>query len=211
MSFEAGKHDETASIDIHEAAIWTLLHVSGCIRHSDFATEISTGRALLAGQPDRVPSILEVCYRHALTGEDEFEMRPGYSNFQPVARGEVLAKDKHGSIRASEMGHILMPLYQGLGNDGFFLTRQVSKFWLSISTILRYLQVSNLVRFMPGVKMHPGRKRTIIVDSRIAKWFVLEIFHLLGFRRITQVNKRAFILERRNYDIIGPYHHYFLK
>ncbi len=211
ISFEAGKHDEPASVDIHEAAIWTLLHVAGCIRRSDFAEEIARSAALLKEPSGNVPALLEVRYRHALENDDDFKMQPGYRNFQPVERGEILAFDKNGSIYAAEMGHILMPLYQGLGNDGFFLTRQISKFWLMLSTILRYLHFSRLLLFLPGVKMHPGRKQTVIVDSRIAKWFVPEIFHLLGFRRITQINKRAFILERRNYDIIGPYHHYSLR
>ncbi|KAA3616637.1 MAG: hypothetical protein DWQ05_12975 [Calditrichaeota bacterium] len=208
--FEAGKHDDPASIDIHEAALWVLLHGTGCIRRSDFAEEIDRSTKLISAPSASLPSVLEVRYRHALVNDDHFKMNPGYINFQPVRRGEVLAEDKNGHIIANEMGHILMPLYQGLGNDGFFLTRQINKFWLTVSTVMRYLHFSKIVHFLPGVKLHPGRKDTLIVDTHTAKWFVLEIFHLLGYRRITQLNNRAMILARRQYDIIGPHHHYRL-
>jgi succinylglutamate desuccinylase len=53
-------------------------------------------------------------------------MRPGYANFQPIRRGEHLADDASGPVLAPEDGLILMPLYQSLGTDGFFLVQEVS-------------------------------------------------------------------------------------
>jgi succinylglutamate desuccinylase len=52
-------------------------------------------------------------------------MQPDYKNFQAVEKGELLALDKHGEIRADEDGLILMPLYQKQGDDGFFLVRRI--------------------------------------------------------------------------------------
>ena len=52
-------------------------------------------------------------------------MNPGYSNFQKIKEGEVLAKDKHGEIVSHTDGMILMPLYQKKGEDGFFIIREV--------------------------------------------------------------------------------------
>ncbi|MCA9733436.1 MAG: succinylglutamate desuccinylase/aspartoacylase family protein [Deferribacteres bacterium] len=205
MAFEAGKHDDPASIDIHEAALWLLLESIGCIRKGDFVEELSRSHFIMANASNDLPSILEVRYRHAIESTDMFEMLPGYKNFQSVKQGELLARDKNGSILAKEMGHILMPLYQGLGNDGFFMTRPINKFWLRVSTVMRYIQVNKLVHFLPGVTKHPAKKNTLIVDTHVAKWFVVEIFHLLGFRRITQLNKRTVILTKRRYDIFGPY------
>lgn len=62
---------------------------------------------------------------HAIKKGDNFVMQPGYKNFQPVKKGEILATDKNGAISAQEDGLILMPLYQKQGNDGFFLVKMV--------------------------------------------------------------------------------------
>ena len=52
-------------------------------------------------------------------------MEPGFANIQPVARGQLLARDRRGEIRAPEDCLVVMPLYQGLGDDGFFLGRDL--------------------------------------------------------------------------------------
>jgi hypothetical protein len=51
---------------------------------------------------------------------DEFAMAPGFANIQPV-----VARDRSGEIRADEDCLLVMPLYQGKGDDGFFLGREV--------------------------------------------------------------------------------------
>ena len=43
-----------------------------------------------------VPRILEVRYRHAVEPGDHFVMEPGYVNFQPIKRGQLLARDGRG-------------------------------------------------------------------------------------------------------------------
>ena len=46
---------------------------------------------------------------------------------------------------AREAGHVLLPLYQGKGNDGFFMAREVKALWLHVSAILRRLRLDMLV------------------------------------------------------------------
>jgi succinylglutamate desuccinylase len=55
---------------------------------------------------------------------DDFRMRPGYQNFQPVKKGEWLANDQDGKIVARCDGYILMPLYQSQGDDGFLIIQE---------------------------------------------------------------------------------------
>mgnify|MGYP000026465552 CR=1 FL=1 len=74
---------------------------------------------------NHLPSQVNVVYRHPIEEEDEFEMKPGYSNFQKIENGELLAKDKHGEIKSHKDGLILMPLYQKKGEDGFFIVEEV--------------------------------------------------------------------------------------
>ena len=130
-------------------------------------------------------------------------MEPGFTNFQSVRRGELLAHDRIGAIKASETGLILMPLYQKLGNDGFFLVREVKRFWLKLSGLLRKLKVGHYVHLLPGVRRDPVNENFLIINTRIARILPLQVFHLLGFRRLRWSDKYL-IVSRRAYDLVGP-------
>jgi succinylglutamate desuccinylase len=73
--------------------------------------------------PAAEPEVLRVTYRHPVGREDAFHMLPGFLNFQEVARGELLARDAQGPLYAPHTGWLLMPLYQEVGSDGFFLAQ----------------------------------------------------------------------------------------
>ena len=50
-----------------------------------------------------------------------------YRNFDKIYKGELLAHDAHGEIRALCDGLILMPLYQKQGSDGFFVIKDINR------------------------------------------------------------------------------------
>ena len=178
IGFEGGQHASPGAVQNHIAAIWSVLTTAGCLRPQD----VPPGKPSRRKTPTEQP-VLEICYHHLIQAGDDFVMEPGFTNFQPVKRGQLLARDRHGQIRASESGQILMPLYQGQGADGFFLVRTVRRFWLRLAVWLRYLRLERLLPLLPGVRRHPDQAATLIVEPRIARWFVMEIFHLLGFRK----------------------------
>ena len=122
---------------------------------------------------------------------DDFVMEPGFTNFQPVERGQTLARDRRGPILARESGQILMPLYQKQGTDGFFLVRQVRPFWLRVAEWLRRLRFERFLPVLPGVRLHADRPLTLVVDPRIARWFVVELFPLAGFPKETLAARQA--------------------
>lgn len=119
--FESGQHDDPVSVDRAEAAVWLSLASIGILREEDHV-EVTGARTALMIPPDQ-PRVLELRHRHPLGAGDGFRMRPGYENLQLVQKGELLAQDHRGEIRAAETGRILMPLYQDQGSDGFFLVR----------------------------------------------------------------------------------------
>jgi succinylglutamate desuccinylase len=133
-----------------------------------------------------------------------FEMRPGYNNFDPIVKGQELGTDFRGPVRANESGVILMPLYQKLGEDGFFIGREISRFWLKVSEILRALNVQDYVRYLPGVTHDPVEPETLIVNTRVARLFPLQIFHLLGFRKRRWINSNL-VVSRRKHDSESPF------
>ncbi|MEM7051175.1 MAG: succinylglutamate desuccinylase/aspartoacylase family protein [Acidobacteriota bacterium] len=180
--FESGQHDDPAAIDGAEAAVWVALEAAGLIDHGS-RSEVAAGRQLLAKVAAGLPHVTEVRYRHAIVPEDGFRMEPGFASFDPVAEAQHLGSDVGGAVRAPETGLILMPLYQSQGEDGFFIIRPISPGWLKISRRMRRLRLERFLHWLPGVRRHPEREETFVVNRRIARWFALEIFHLLGFRR----------------------------
>lgn len=202
IAFEAGQHDAEISVDIHEAAVWLSLEAAGNIGRKSIAN-YKQFIERLNGETNKLPQILEVRYRHAIHEEDEFRMAPGFENFQPVREGQLLAHDKNDWIWAPQKYHVFMPLYQGLGDDGFFLARPVWPIWLTVSKWLRRLKLDTLMHYLPGVEKHPELEHTFRVNTQIARWLVMEIFHLLGYRRERKENG-VLVVSKRKYDLVAP-------
>lgn len=182
VGVEGGRHEDPQAIDNIEAIIWLAMSSAGMIRQSD-APDLAVSRAMLARSASNAPPIVEVRHRHPIEEGDGFVMKPGYRNLQAVRKGEVLAHDRNGPIFSPEDGYILLPFYQGLGNDGFFIGREVRRGWLRVSSVLRRLRLDAIVHWLPGVKRHPTLQDNLVVNQSKARWFALEVFHLLGFRK----------------------------
>ncbi len=186
VGFEGGQHDAPSTIHHHIAAIWLTLIAAGALEqqqvvdakaHFDVLREVGRGH----------PGVVEMRYRHHVDEIDKFQMNEGYANFDAVERGELLARDAEGEIASPESGFILLPLYQGQGQDGFFIGREVRRFWLRVSAGLRWLRLGYLAPWLPGIREVSGEPGTLEVDLRIARWGVVQVFHLLGYRRVREV------------------------
>lgn len=202
FGFEGGQHDAPEAVENHEALIWLALVNSGILAEKD-APDLDRHRQILARASGRA-RILEVRHREPVAPGDEFAMNPGFENFAPIKVGQLLAKNKRGAIRAVESGLILMPLYQKQGEDGFFIGREVAPFWLRLSAVLRKLKIGDIVRILPGVWRHPTNHESLIVNTRIARFFPLQIFHLLGFRKLRWHGDQL-VVSRRRHDTHSPF------
>jgi succinylglutamate desuccinylase len=201
LGFEAGQHTTKAAVDNQEALIWLALLNSGILEEGQISRAKYEGILTDAMGTQR---IIEIRHRHGIKPSDEFRMELGFENFQPVRKGEILASDLHGLVKAVETGLVLMPLYQSQGDDGFFLGREISSFWLWLSRILRKLKLGNLMAFLPGVARHPEDEDEFIVNTGVARVFPLQIFHLLGFRKRRWRNEKL-IVSRRKHDTVSPF------
>ncbi|HEX6125038.1 MAG TPA: succinylglutamate desuccinylase/aspartoacylase family protein [Pyrinomonadaceae bacterium] len=201
LGFEGGQHFAERTVDTHEALVWCALYNAGILLEGD-GGGIEKWNAVLNERTGR-SRIVEVRYRHAITPVDDFTMRPGFDNFDPVRQGQVLATDAGGDVVAPETGVILMPLYQKLGEDGFFVGREVAPFWLRLSGVLRHLKIYDLMPLLPGVR-RSGDPDTLEINTRIARLFPLQIFHLLGYRRLRWSDDRL-VVSRRKFDTTGPF------
>ena len=195
VGFEGGQHDDPKSIDHLASIVWLALAELGLVERS-----VDAERRALECEAKDAPRILEVTYRHAVATSDGFLMLPGFSSFQLIEQGQVIAEDVSGDVASPESGYLLMPLYQNQGNDGFFVVQKVRVFWLWLSALLRYARAGRIVHWLPGIDRVEGEEHRVLVYRRVARWYSLQFLHLLGFRR-REEHDDILLMERRAHDL----------
>ncbi len=199
LAFEAGQHDDPESVRTHKAFIYRALVAAGLLNETRIPGDESSRdehRLRLEHLGRNYHDFFEVIFRKPLSEEDGFRMNPGYKNLAPISKGEVLARDRDGEIRAPMRGRIFMPLYQSSGDDGFFVVRRVPDWALKLSTLLRKVNFEKILICLPGVSRSKDHPDALIVDKRVARFLAKQIFHLLGYRR-KQEDGRVMIFSRR--------------
>ena len=196
VGVEGGQNLDRRTRANHEAAIWITLAAAGSMAAAD-VPDLAAHRARLRAAARGVPGVLEVRHRHVVGEDDGFAMVPGFASFQPLARGEVVAHDARGPVRAPEGGYMLMPRYQGQGQDGYFIVKRVSRFWLHLSAWLRRARLDKLMPLLPGVRRDHERADRFWIDGRVARWQVVNLFHLFGYRQVRSAGGRLAFSRRR--------------
>ncbi len=195
LTVETGQHQEPESVDRAEAALWVVMDVAGCLP-AGYEREAREAARRLAEEGRGLPRVVEVRYREAIGSSADYSTRPGLRSFQGVSAGQLLA-DRNGSpVAAPLSGLLLMPLYQKLGDDGFFIARPVHRAWMALSTALRRLRLERWLGRLPGIRAVDAESVSFLVDRRVARWLALELFHLLGFRR-REHSSTHLLMERR--------------
>ncbi len=123
FGLEGGQHHDKMTEYNTTASLMLLLQAVNCIEEQ-YVDVIEEYQQHLQSHTRYLPVETELVYQHIIEPGDEFRMRPGYKNFQPIKKGEWLATDREGKIFAGCDGYILMPLYQRQGNDGFFIIKE---------------------------------------------------------------------------------------
>jgi len=120
--FEAGQHEDAESVDRTVSAIincMRALHAvnSNHVDHRHDSLLISLGKHL--------PKVTKLIYHYKIHPHETFVMRDGYKNFDAIKKGDWLAENENGRILSLHDGLILMPKYQPLGEDGFFIVKEI--------------------------------------------------------------------------------------
>ena len=177
LGVEGGRHRAAGSVPALERVTWATMAALNMVP----AGEVAKATAPFPEGCDRLPRFMEVRYRHSIKPSDEFKMEPGYDNFTPVKRGQPIAGDRNGVVRAPMSGRLLMPLYQRLGEDGFFVVRPVKPIWLTFSRILRNAGAHRLATWLPGVRRHPDRTDAALLAPVARTRPIMGALHLLGY------------------------------
>ncbi len=200
VAVEGGAHDDPESAARHIAAIRLVLEKVGLV---DADWNRQRDRQRLADAAAGLPSVVEILYRHVLRENEPFHMKPGYKNFQPIRRGEILAEGENGPIRSPYEGLILMPRYQGLGEDGFFICREVHPRWMNLSAWIRRARLDVLAPRLPGVKRHDDLSGHLVTRSDAFFGQTVNLLHLFGYRRRGRIGSLE-VFGRRRPDHAPP-------
>lgn len=201
-TIETGQHEDPVSADLHTAALRLALVRAGHVQPEALAS-LGDDFQMLAEAARGIPRVLDVQMRHAITPADHFRMKPGFANFDPVTASQHLGEDISGPVRAERSGRLLLPLYQSQGSDGYFIARPIGCFWLELSAWLRRIHLDNFLDVLPGVRRHHIKSGTLIVNRRLARWLVNDVFHLFGYR-LWREDGEELIIVRRPHDRRGP-------
>ena len=123
MVFEAGRHEDPMSVEIHEALVWLVLFTSGAVKKTDIPN-FDALMTLLSGINQNPHQVFKITHREPNTN-GSFKMLPGFVNFQPIKKGQPLASYNGDKINSQKDGHIFMPLYQNQGLDGYFIVEKI--------------------------------------------------------------------------------------
>ncbi len=202
LGFEAGQHDDEVSVSIHRSFIYQALVHSGVV-DAQFIPELNRHRQTLINRKQPAdPSIksgmcfVEVLERCGIREGQNFKMDGEFANFTPVSKGQKLAVLDQHPVFANRDGYILMPRYQNIGNDGFFIVRPIPKWALKLSAILRNFNFDRMLCWIPGVRRSQDQPETLIVNLRVSRFLATKLFHLLGYRRKKSVGKQLYFSRR---------------
>lgn len=197
LGFESGQHEEKAAITNAVAFMWLALVYSGFLDKKD-VPDFDSHSELLTSAATGNRHFYEIIHRHAIRSTDRFEMYPGFSSFERVAKGTPLARHQGEELVAKKQQIVFMPLYQKQGDEGYFLIRKIPEWALRISAILRKIKAENLLLLLPGISRDPVSSEKLVVNLRTARFMSKRFFHLLGYRH-RMVDKNHMILNNREW------------
>jgi len=176
---EGGQHVDPRTEDVLADALRAALGYAGVTAADERGAE--EARARIEAIRGAVPPVLDMVYAHPIEQGDGFVMEPGWTNFRPVRSGQALGLQQGEVVQAPIDGYMLMPLYQGLGSEGFFLCEPVGRPWLTASRLLRRLRLEAGLRLLPGVRAVRPSGRGVLCSQRVPRrteWWL----SLFGYR-----------------------------
>ena len=187
FGFEGGQHQDPQAIENHKAFIYTSLLLTGALPKNDEIIVQAIKKLQRSNNQNHL--FYEIIYRHQIENESGFKMIGNYQNFQKIVTHENLAKIKGKIIKAPYSGYVFMPLYQGKGNDGFFIIRKIPKVFLALSKWLRNVKLDHFLVWLPGVNWQNKNREALVINLTVARFFTKQFFHLLGYRSMKKDSK----------------------
>ena len=181
LGFESGQHNDEDAVINSQAFIYLSLVFAKAIK-SDAVLDFQSHYKQLLVQCHNIQDAFEVNYLHRIKPEDNFKMLGSFKSFEKISKKTVLATDVNGKIISKHNGRIFMPLYQTIGEEGFFVIKPIKPFFLKLSEFLRRIKFDGFLVVLLGVSWESKQKQVLLVNLKIAKFLAKSFFHLLGYR-----------------------------
>ena len=181
---EGGQHEDPVSVDVHEAAIWIAMDTAGILPLSSLdADPIGYLRSMSKGRGD---TVFDVRHREPIRDAD-FAILDGIESGTRVhADKTVIAMQGGVEVHSPIHGSVFLPnmqTHKRIGDDGFFIVRQISAGWVNLSARLRNADwVHHVIGVMPGV--YHAQDSMLLVDADLACVLRRQVFHLFGYRLV---------------------------
>ena len=197
IGFESGQHQSEAAVSNAVHFINYTLGLVGFIKMD--SQNLKRVRGQLKQRGKALHRFYEIYYQHLLKVGIPFAMTPGFTNFEFVPKGTLLAKEGGQFIITRKKRQLFMPLYQDKGYEGYYFIRSIPLVFLGLSQYVRRARLDALLVGLPGVRWASPKKSALIVDRRIARFFAKSFFHLLGYRtRVMDQNHWVLKSRERN-------------
>jgi hypothetical protein len=198
FGFEGGQHDSPKSYEYCQSFIYLALAYTGCLSATDANQEkhFKKLKDVMAFKN----KFFEIIFRQGIEPDDKFIICDGYVNFQKVPKGTTIAINNGKQLETPYRGHIFMPLYQGKGDDGYFIIRKTPEFFLKLSVFMRKISFDRLLVALPGVSWRSETREELVVNLKVARFFTRKFFHLMGYR---SKQKDATHLKLKNRDAVS--------
>jgi hypothetical protein len=69
---------------------------------------------------------------------------------------------------------------------------------------MRRIGVQNWVKLLPGVRADEDDSDTLVINTTVARFFPLQLMHLLGFRKKRWIGN-TLVVSRRKHDVKSPF------
>lgn len=195
LGFESGQHEDPEAISNAKAFIYLTLVYSGCIDKHNIQN-LNIYYKLLRSASRKISDIFEVIYLHKIEDGDSFKMLNRFDSFQKIEKGTKIAISNDTVIKSKFNAKIFMPLYQKIGQEGFFIIKKIHPFILRLSSALRKFRIDSILALLPGISWENKQKHVLLVNLKTARFLAKEFFHLFGYRS-QQIDKKHIKLNSR--------------
>ena len=180
LGFESGQHDDVEAVVNARAFVNLALFYSGVLKKENIHFSYCFNQ--LKSAANNISSVFEIVHLHSINQADSFRMINGFKSFQQIKKGTKLAVSNNITIKSDYNAKIFMPLYQKMGNEGFFIIRKIPPVFLNFSAVLRKLKGDGLLVLLPGISWENKKKHVLKVNLKTAKFMAKQVFHLFGYR-----------------------------
>lgn len=181
LGFESGQHTDALSVANSVAFIYLTLVFTLALNVKDVKDFDKYLRQLeTAAQQNK--TTYEVTYRYKIEAAEIFKMKPGFKSFELVDKHTEIAISNQKTIKLNKKETLFMPLYQKIGEDGYYLIKPISPFILRCSAALRKFKFDNVLVCLPGVSWFDKPNGVLMVNLKTTRFLAKQVFHLLGYR-----------------------------